>query len=251
MERGAAVPEHATGAITRSAARPGPRLAEFCKHLHNGIDVVKHGRHGRPKRRLLFGFDECDTLYWHANDMAKWSGARSCPLKDVTSVSDGMESSVLRSSGRSDRAPQYVTLHMASRTLDLELDSPEQQAFVAAGLRALVAYHQGRGGSGPFGVLGAVDRARAAVGKLQAVAALTAGPRAGDNALAEGKGEVEAVEATAPSSPTLVVQEALAAGAASQRPRWSCTMGDARGDDTDADVNGDTAVLRAGMVASG
>ena len=75
-------------------------MAEFCKVLHGGIDVVKHGRHGRPKRRLLFGFDECGTLYWHASDMAKWSGARSCALGDVTHVSDGIESSVLRSSGR-------------------------------------------------------------------------------------------------------------------------------------------------------
>jgi hypothetical protein len=107
------------------AREEAAREARFVEMLMEGFEVVKHGRKGKPLRRLLFAhasaFDDDDddsgsggggdgvaaaaasvrvtTLYWHERDASAWSAKRSLRLADVFRVSGGGQQQQGRSSG--------------------------------------------------------------------------------------------------------------------------------------------------------
>jgi hypothetical protein len=75
-------------------------LRAFVKELARGIEIVKHGRRGAPKERVLFSGDGGATLSWaprgQTRNVADPSGEKSFALADVCEIRCGVKTRALR-----------------------------------------------------------------------------------------------------------------------------------------------------------
>jgi hypothetical protein len=93
----------------------------FLLWLLNGVQLVKHGRRGWPHKRLF------------------WLDVSGELVGELSQVTQGQATEVLRRSGRASNADRYVSLHFRARTLDFEFASPGEAATFYTGMRTLAA----------------------------------------------------------------------------------------------------------------
>jgi hypothetical protein len=112
------------------SAREAKKAQEFIERVGlfvAGVPVVKHGRKGKPRRRVVYlrPVGRSYVVTW--SDGAQGVGKSEIALSDVTSVLTGLSTAVLQRSGHSQRANQYLSLVTAERSLDLEFESEGQR----------------------------------------------------------------------------------------------------------------------------
>ncbi len=154
-----------------TAAHHQEAFARLLPLLTKGITVIKHGRRGAPKRRLIFCDEDCSRLYW-ASDR-KRSNLSSLALADITEVREGTapdpdypgqvgtitlrrrRMSVSLSPGKNGPPPSPSTFSLISpaRSLDLEALSDAEYSLLLEGFRAalLLKAAPAEGGGGGRG----------------------------------------------------------------------------------------------------
>ena len=102
-----------------------------------GIPVLKHGRMGRPKRRLLWMDVVTDpanpVLVWHegdTKDYSKIAPKNRMPLIEIIDIRAGMVGAVFERSGKQEDADKYMCFAGEQRTLDIELQSMEARDWI-------------------------------------------------------------------------------------------------------------------------
>ena len=112
----------------------------------------KHGRRGWPHARTLWvdATSEELLLRWMApgtgpgeagakSTAAAMADGDAVSVGDVTRVTTGQATDVLRRSGRPRDEGRYLSLHLRNgRTLDLEAATEEERQWYATGLHALL-----------------------------------------------------------------------------------------------------------------
>ena len=144
-------------------------LVALREALLPGIEVIKHGRSGRPNQRMLFCDSDFTLLYWRAagehaahpahaprprrsSMMANLFGVKSDDdrqvlLRDIEEVSDDMSTEVMRRSlekhfvAGSNNSQVLSILLAEGRSLDLEV-SMDHWPVVYHGLQVLVNYYR-------------------------------------------------------------------------------------------------------------
>lgn len=108
----------------------------FAPLVEPGIPILKHGRLGRPKRRLLWmdiSNPSDPTLVWQEGEVqniAKVKDKDRMRLIDILDIRAGRVGPVLERSGKEDDASRYISFSGENRTLDVELPTPEAREFV-------------------------------------------------------------------------------------------------------------------------
>jgi len=89
-----------------------------------GITVTKYPRTGRPAKKMFrFSFVEGNIyLTWKGK-----FGNQGVDLHDVSSVTSGLVSDVLKKSGKYDKADNYLSVNSVGRSVDLYFDSSEER----------------------------------------------------------------------------------------------------------------------------
>ena len=105
-----------------------------------GISVTKHPRTGRPaKKTFRFSFVEGNIyLTWKGK-----FGNQGVDLTEVSSITSGLGSDVLKKSGKADKATHYLSVNSVGRSVDLYFDSPEERQRWNELLEILVQKEQG------------------------------------------------------------------------------------------------------------
>mmetsp|Transcript_35159 Transcript_35159/g.35800 ORF Transcript_35159/g.35800 Transcript_35159/m.35800 type:complete len:486 (-) Transcript_35159:79-1536(-) len=90
-----------------------------------GITVTKYPRTGRPAKKMFrFSFVEGNIyLTWKGK-----FGNQGVDLHDVSSVTSGLVSEVLKKTGRSEKAENYLSVNSVGRSVDLFFDASEERA---------------------------------------------------------------------------------------------------------------------------
>jgi len=118
--------------------------------LVHGFRIVKHGRAGKPKQRLMWLSDDLTELLWRTDrvlDRVLGDGQRGIPMIHVVGVTAGAQTQLLASrvaTGRIDLAnsSRLFSLLTTERTLDMQAASPAQAAVLVRAFRFLVTQLQ-------------------------------------------------------------------------------------------------------------
>lgn len=105
-----------------------------------GITVTKYPRSGRPAKKMFrFSFVEGNIyLTWKGK-----FGNQGVDLNDVSSISSGLSSEVLKKTGKSDKAGNYLSVNSVGRSVDLFFDTVEERQRWNDLLEILVKKEQG------------------------------------------------------------------------------------------------------------
>lgn len=118
-------------------------MKTFVLSLLNGMVFLKHGRLTLkgPQRRLLW-LDATSAelmLRWGRVEMGTHNlESEVVHLGDITAVSTGQSTSVLKWSGRASNEGKYWSLQLPDRTLDFECASQNERDFVVANFVRIV-----------------------------------------------------------------------------------------------------------------
>jgi hypothetical protein len=103
-----------------------------------GIPVLKHGRMGKPHRRLLW-FDMSDPssphLVWQdtgARNPAKVKAKDRLSLFEINNIMSGRAGAVFQRSGKEEHAGRYLVFSCDRRSLDIEVPSTEAREWLFA-----------------------------------------------------------------------------------------------------------------------
>ncbi len=118
--------------------------------LVHGFRIVKHGRAGKPKHRLMWLSDDLTELLWRTDrvlDRVLGDGQRGIPMIHVVGVTAGAQTQLLAArvaQGRIDIADSacLFSLLTPDRTLDMQAASPAQAAVLVRAFRFLVTQLQ-------------------------------------------------------------------------------------------------------------
>ena len=112
----------------------------FAPLVAPGIPFIKHGRLGKPKKRVMFldiSNASDPTLMWHEGDFKEKDKvkAKDClRLIDIADIRAGRSGAVLQRSGVEEHAGRYICFCSSGekdgRTLDVELPSNEARDFL-------------------------------------------------------------------------------------------------------------------------
>lgn len=112
----------------------------FAPLVAPGIPFIKHGRLGKPKKRVMFldiSNASDPTLMWHEGDFKEKDKvkAKDClRLIDIADIRAGRSGAVLQRSGVEENAGRYICFCSSGekdgRTLDIELPSNEARDFL-------------------------------------------------------------------------------------------------------------------------
>lgn len=119
-----------------------------------GIHVVKYGRAGAPKRKILRYDEDTESIQWSNVPGRDWGGllrgfskssaaasatttASSIPLTSIREVCKGVQTDVLRKAGLVDPTC-CLSIISAERSLDVSLGSLAERDSLLRGLRALL-----------------------------------------------------------------------------------------------------------------
>lgn len=180
--------------------------------LTNGITVIKHGRRGAPKKRLIFCNEDCSQIYWASDHRSskRVTNLSSLKVEDIIEVREGtapdpehpgqVGTATLRrrrsslavvmgkrgGAGGRQQHQQAFSLISPARSLDLEAPTPAEFKLLFEGLRATVLIKKEA----------ARAAAAAAVAALEAQKAVS--PRGG------GVGSMKRTVALAPPPPAAI-----------------------------------------------
>jgi hypothetical protein len=93
--------------------------------LRDGHAFLKHGRKGKPHRRVVRYQEDTGLLSWGKNPQSLSADAYIRDI-DILSVSKGMASDVLKKSGKPENEGCYFVVSGVDRTLDLECRTKEE-----------------------------------------------------------------------------------------------------------------------------
>uniref|UniRef100_A0A7S3XXC8 Uncharacterized protein n=1 Tax=Heterosigma akashiwo TaxID=2829 RepID=A0A7S3XXC8_HETAK len=142
-----------------NASSTGRNLAEyeaFIGKLKRGYAVLKHGRMGKPKPRVLQVSEDLTHLSWQPEQKGGGATAAAASTPRYTALLDTVEevrgtgdadrdqphllaTAVLRRSLRPEHAGRALSVVWPHRTLDLEFGSEAECQEVLHGLRELLA----------------------------------------------------------------------------------------------------------------
>lgn len=122
------------------AILPSSQFSLFQQLAAQGAQVVKHPRQGRPaKKHFRFSFVEGNIyLTWKGK-----FGNQGVGMSEVTDVVGGIHTDVLKWSGTTAKADQYLSVLCADRSIDLYFDSVAERDSWKDVLKALVNKEQG------------------------------------------------------------------------------------------------------------
>jgi hypothetical protein len=100
--------------------------------LVHGFQIVKHGRSGKPKARLMWLSDDLTELLWRTDrvlDRLVGDGQRGIPMIHVVGVTAGTQTQLLAARVALGRialgaSPCFFSLLTPSRTLDMQAAAP-------------------------------------------------------------------------------------------------------------------------------
>eukprot|EP01028_Stygiella_incarcerata_P008264 TRINITY_DN3568_c0_g1_i1.p1 TRINITY_DN3568_c0_g1~~TRINITY_DN3568_c0_g1_i1.p1 ORF type:complete len:495 (-),score=173.46 TRINITY_DN3568_c0_g1_i1:154-1551(-) len=95
------------------------------ERLRDGHAFLKHGRKGKPHRRIVRYQEDTGLLSWGKNPQSLSADSYIRDI-DILSVSKGMSSGVLKKSGKPEKEDLYFVVSGVDRTLDLESRTPEE-----------------------------------------------------------------------------------------------------------------------------
>lgn len=106
-----------------------------------GTQIIKYPRTGRPaKKHFRFSFVEGNIyLTWKGK-----FGNQGVGMGEITNIFKGIQTDILRWSGQSNKAEQYLSIICSDRSIDLFFDTEIERNDVYEMLMALVAKEQGR-----------------------------------------------------------------------------------------------------------
>lgn len=92
--------------------------------ISQGITVTKYPRTGRPAKKMFrFSFVEGNIyLTWKGK-----FGNQGVDLNDVSSVTSGLNSEVLKKTGKVERAGNYLSVNSVGRSVDLFFETSEER----------------------------------------------------------------------------------------------------------------------------
>jgi hypothetical protein len=118
----------------------GP-VAQFLLSFLEGLVHKKHGRWGRPHNRLIWLDTTGDNLFlcWGKPDEGIYAKkATAISLGDVISVQVGMNTKILKSSGKKADESKYWSIITVERSIDLEAPDTDERDFCAIQLSRLM-----------------------------------------------------------------------------------------------------------------
>jgi hypothetical protein len=120
----------------------------FVSLLETGVVVSKFGRRGKPHRRVVFTVDGGASISWQKPRRGRLTAQtrRSLRMRDVVKVEYGQKTPVFKR--KPSKSPYCMSLITAKRTLDIQMDTPEQYQAMAKGLNNLLC-QLGRRNAGP------------------------------------------------------------------------------------------------------
>ena len=117
----------------------------FEKLTTSGVTVLKHPfRSGRPtKKRFQLSLVQGDMyLFMYLTWKGKRASIQGIELASVAQVAHGMETEVLRRTGKADKADCYLSLVTSDRSLDLCFETPVDRELWESTLESLVTIEQ-------------------------------------------------------------------------------------------------------------
>jgi hypothetical protein len=108
-------------------AKRAEKLLKWKASFVAGLPVVKHGRKGKPRKRVVYLRRAGQSYHVGWGDGAQGAGKSEIGLTDVTSVLTGLSTAVLQRSGQQQKAAQYLSLVTPERSLDLECENEGQR----------------------------------------------------------------------------------------------------------------------------
>ena len=109
---------------------PDDGTAEF-QSLVQGISILKHGRRGRPRPRVVQLSSDLTSVHWDTK--------KEMLVKDITGVTKGLSTQVLLRSGKAKAQQLYVSIVSGNRTLDMEMKSMEDRDRLHSLFRKLLS----------------------------------------------------------------------------------------------------------------
>ncbi len=119
-----------------------------------GVVVIKHPRWGNPQKRKLFLRKQGKEVFlvWTSEKGSKWGGfgfdgqviERMSGIKEIR---EGITTTILERTGEPNKSKLYISLVLASRTLDLECESQEERDDLFLCLQQNLRVVAGRNGA--------------------------------------------------------------------------------------------------------
>ena len=119
---------------------PSKLFSLFQQLASQGAQIVKYPRQGRPAKKL-FRFSFVD-----GNIYLTWKGKfgnQGVGMYEVTGITTGLQTEVLKWSGQSSKAEQYLSLLCADRSVDLLFETEEERNNWKELLTVLMTKEQG------------------------------------------------------------------------------------------------------------
>ena len=115
----------------------------FKNYLVAGIELVKHPRKGRPRKRVVWlDKDLGEILTFKRRVMEDQRNGKEkikgVAISTITNVTTGRATDVLKRTGRASHNERYFSLVCADRTLDFECPSEESCSFIATRMKLLI-----------------------------------------------------------------------------------------------------------------
>jgi hypothetical protein len=115
----------------------------FKNYLVAGIELVKHPRKGRPRKRFVWlDRDFTEILTYRRRIMEDQRTGKEkikgVPIGSITDVTTGRVTDVLKRSGKQSHSGRYFSLICADRTLDFECPTDESCTFIATRMKLLI-----------------------------------------------------------------------------------------------------------------
>jgi curved DNA-binding protein CbpA len=118
-------------------------IACYKNYLVAGIELIKHPRKGRPRKRMVWlDKDFTEILTFRKRVMEDQRNGKEkikgVAISSITEVTTGRTTEVLKRTGRASHNNRYFSLVCADRTLDFECPSEESCKFIATRIKLLI-----------------------------------------------------------------------------------------------------------------
>ena len=118
-------------------------IACFKNYLVAGIELIKHPRKGRPRKRVVWLDREFTEILTYRKRIMEDQRTgkekiKGIPIQTISDVTTGLSTEVLRRTGKSNRAGRYFSIVCKDRTMDFECPTEETCMFIATRMKLLI-----------------------------------------------------------------------------------------------------------------
>ena len=116
----------------------------FKNYMWTGIDIIKHPRKGRPRKRMMWLSPDADRIntakvrIMEITTPGQKDAIKGVEVNDIVDIVDGIATDNLKRTGKRARADRYFSIITAERTLDIEAPSAEMKEFLMTRITLLV-----------------------------------------------------------------------------------------------------------------